>query len=147
MNDIFSNAYFGNSDLEDKYFSIATGTARCSAASEIAFNLNQRAYEIFGSDLKKHIGGEPPNYWNNLSIRAEDIALFTLKNSGLNETDSLKEFQITYDMSTGLYIFLMNKIDDQGMPDIRMLEQDLLDCKAFFSQDFENSTYRPRPHD
>ena len=146
VNDIFSNAYFGNGDLEDKYFSIGTGTTRCSAASEMAFNLNQRADQIFGSDLKEYIGGEPPSYWNKLSIRAEDIALFTLKNSGLNEADSHKEFEITYDMSIRLYVFLMSETDDQGMPNIRMLEQDLLDCKAFFSQDFENSTYMPRPN-
>ena len=147
VNEIFSNAYFSEGSVEEAYFWIGSGAARCSAAFEMAFYLNQRAEDIFGSDLKGYIGNAPPLYWENLAVRAKDISLFTLENSGVDKADLSGEFETTYVMSIRLYMFLMNEIDDLGMPNIQMLEQDLLDCRDFFSQDFETPTYMPRKTD
>ena len=144
VNHIFGNAYYRSNNNSEAAFWLGIATARCSAASSLAFELNQGMEELFSSKRKGYFGNRPPAFWDDLSYHSKQSSIVMLELFEQNYDNAVNHFEIIFEMSNKLYLAQLNMIDESGFPNWKMLASDLVDCSDFFMQDSDKTQYRPR---
>ena len=147
VNHIFGNAYYRSNNNSEAAFWLGIATARCSAASSLAYALNQGMEELFKSKRKGYFGNRPPAFWDDLSYRSKQSSIVMLEHFEQSNDKALNHFETIYEMSNKLYLVQLNMIDENGLPNWSMLTSDLSDCADFFMQDKNENEYRPRKID
>ena len=144
VNHIFGNAYYRSDNNSEAAFWLGVATARCSAASSLASELNQGMEELFESKRKGYFGNRPPAFWDDLSYRSKHASIAMLEHFEQSHDKATSHFETIFEMSNKLYLAQLNMIDGSGLPNWSMLTSDLSDCADFFMQDSNKTQYRPR---
>ena len=147
VNHIFGNAYYRSDNNSEAAFWLGIATARCSAASSLASELNLGMEELFKSKRKGYFGNRPPVFWDDLSHRSKQSSIVMLEHVEHNIDKAIIHFKTIFEMSKKLYLAQLNMIDENGFPNWVMLTSDLDDCSDFFMQDKNKNKYRPRKID
>ena len=144
VNHIFGNAYYRSDNNSEAAFWIGVATARCSAASSLASELNKGMEELFESKRKGYFGNRRPAFWDDLSYRSKQSSIVMLEHFEQSHDKAISYFETIFQMSNNLYLAQLNMIDESGLPNWSMLTSDLSDCADFFMQDSNKTQYRPR---
>ena len=147
VNHIFGNAYYRSNNNSEAAFWLGIATARCSAASSLASELNQGMEELFKSKRKGYFGNRPPVFWDDLSHRSKLSSIVMFEHVEHKRDKAIIHFETIFEMSNKLYLAQLNMIDKNGFPNWIMLTSDLDDCSDFFMQDKNENKYQPRKMD
>ena len=136
VNKIFSNAFHHSESDEEAAFWLGTASARCSTAAYIASNLNNTISQTKGLENNDFIGGENSEFWDTLDEAAQGASLAMFKASGQSPQEASQSLRSLLYMSEQLYRKQFLETNADGLPDLKLFEADLNDCKDFFSQNY-----------